>query len=265
MILDYKIAATWDLIINKKLIEVLGVSYPERIKKNAGMIPYRDSDFEACNLFIELANRERIREVVIEELSRNFDEVIAYHACRPSRIDDYYEKGIVPLSPIDAQNQFRDYFRPYASQEDIEKAIAAIPLDTRDGVVHIVIDDRDFVDTCGHYLIYGGEYLHCLAIHLPGATEHTRDILKQFGNATVFVCRLPFSYLTDLEYLASTLIADHCYRIARNRDDVCKIDYTITIEETIPPDAIVSHYCPTRIKDPHKCYAVWNDITMNYE
>ena len=114
-------------------------------------------------------------------------------------------------------------------------------------------------------MIYGGEYQNCLAIRLPGTSEHTRDKLKQFGNATIFVCRLPFSYVTDLEYLASSMIADHCFRIAHNREDVCEIDYTITLEETISPDAIVRHYCPTRIKDPYKGYAVWNDIKMEYE
>lgn len=265
MILDYKIAKSWDAVINKRLTEILGISYPETLKRNSDKIIYRDSDTEACNLFIEIASREQIRKEIGNELASSFDEVITYHACRPIRVEDYYENGIKPLSPKDAQKQFCEYFSPYASQDDIDKAIEAVDLDTRDEVVHVVLDDRDFLITCGHYLIYGSEYQNCLAINLPGDTENMRDILKMFGKATIFVCRLPFTYITDLVYLASSMIADHCYRIAHNREDVCEIDYTITLDETIPPNAIIRHYCPERIKDPFKSYTVWNEMIMDYE
>jgi hypothetical protein len=264
MILDYKNAKTWDPIINNILAELLGVTYPGTIKKNAEKILYRDSDSEACSLF-DHTSRDCIRDVVIKELGRNFEEVLVYHACRPIRVDDYYKKGIMPLSPADAQNQFRNRFSSYSSQSDIDQAIAAIALDTRRGIVHACLDDRGFVNKCGHYLIYGGEYQNCLAIHLPGASEYTRDILKQFGNATVFVCRLPFSHVTDLEYLASSMIADHCFRLAHDSEDVCEINYTVFIKEAVPPDAIVRHYYPNRIRDPYKNFMVWNDKSMEYE
>ena len=265
MILDYKISKTWEPVVNNRLIEILGITYVEKIKKSAEKILYRDSDWEACDLFVEIASREQIRKSIMEALESNIIEVIAYHACRPTRIKDYYEKGIMPLSPEYAQKQFREYFSPFASQEDITKAIESVPLETRDNVTHVVLDDRKFVTSCGHYLIYGGEYQNCLAIHLPGSSERTRDILKKFGKATVFVCRLPFSYVTDLEYLASYMLADHFFRLAHNREDVYGIDYTITIDNTIPPESIIRHYFPEKIKDPYKHQAVWNDITMTYE
>lgn len=171
----------------------------------------------------------------------------------------------MPLSPIEIQQQFRDYFSFYASDEDIDTAIAAVSIKTRDGFVHAALDDRDFIEKCGHYLIYGSEYLNCLSINLPSASEHTRDILKKIGKATVFVCRLPFSEVTDLNYLVPLLMADHFFRIAYDRNEVNRIDYTITLQKTIPVGAIVRHYYPIRIKDPFKHYAVWNDEIMEYE
>ncbi len=265
MILDLKDVTSWDTIVGKGLGTILGYSYTDTVKKNAAKIQYRDSESEACNLFAEQTSRERLTEAVTKEMSSNFKEVLAYHACRPNRVDDYYENGIVPLSPIEAQEQFREYFSAYISQEDIDTAIAAVSLETIDGVVHAALDDRDFIDSCGHYLIYGGEYQNCLLIHLPGASERTRDILKGIGNATVFICRLPFSTVTDLEHLVPFMMADHFFRIAHNRNEVNVIDYTITLKETISPDAIVRHYCPIRIRDPYKQYAVWNDEIMGYE
>mgnify|MGYP001806745808 CR=1 FL=1 len=265
MILDYKNAETWDSVISAKLTEVLGSSYPERIKENSEKILYRDCDWEGCDLFIKTASRELIRASIVDALKISFKEVLAYHACRPTRIDDYYEKGIMPLSPESAQKQFREYFSSHASEEEIKQAIKSVRLDTRDYVTHVVLDDRGFIDTCGHYLIYGGEYQNCLTINLPGASEHTRDILKQFGKATVFICCLSFALVAELECLASSMIADHFFRLAHKRESVWDIDYTITIEDTIPPEAIVGHYCPEKIKDPYKNNAIWNEISMNYE
>lgn len=265
MILDLKNATSWDTIVDKGLEIILGHSYSDTVKKNAEKVQYRDSETEACNLFAEQTSRERLIEAVTNEISNNFNEVLVYHACRTNRVNDYYKNGIVPLSPIEAQEQFRDCFSDHVSQDDIDTAIAAVSLKTRDEVVHAVLDGRVFIDSSGHYLIYGGEYQNSLSINLPGASELTRDILKGIGKATVFVCRLPFSTVTNLESLASFMMSDYFFRIAHNRNEVNVIDYTVTLKETISPDAIVRHYCPIRIRDPYKQYAVWNDETMEYE
>ena len=60
------------------------------------------------------------------------------------------------------------------------------------------------------------------------------------------------------------MMADHFFGIAHDRDDVTFIDYTILLKDPIPPDSIINHYCPKRIKDPYK-YRVWNDEAMRYE
>jgi hypothetical protein len=113
-----------------------------------------------------------------------------------------------------------------------------------------------FVESGGHYLIYGSEYHQALVVHLPGASEYTRDILKKFGRATIFICRLLFSEIYDLQHLASRMIADHFYRIAHNLQDVSAIDYTLTLRRKIPPSSIVRHYCPAKIKDPFKGFVM---------
>jgi len=265
MIFDLKDATNWDPIVNKALKNILGHTYHKCVRENAKKIKYCDSVLEACNLFSDIASKEKMVEAVTKEICRNFKEVLTYHACRPRRIDDYYEKGITPLSPTDAQKQFRDFFNAYASQEDINKAISAVSINTRAGVVHTVLDDRTFIYTCGHYLIYGSEYQQCLAVHLYGASEQTRDILKKEGKATIFVCRLPFRTINNLEFLVPRIMADHFYRVAHNYNKVNIIDYTITLRVNIPPKAIVNHVCPIRIKDPFKQQAFWNDETMQYE
>lgn len=265
MILNLKDESSWEGIVSNILNEILGPSYIRIVAENADEIKYRDSEVEACNLFAHKISREELTESVMREASRNFTDVIAYHACRVDQVDTYYENGIIPLTPIDAQSKFRDQFKSYASQEEIEKAIANVSTETRDGVAHVVLDDRVFYDFSGHYLIYGGEYLHCLAVHLPGDAQTLRDILKKNGRATVFVCKLSFSLISDLEHLVKFMLADHFFRIAHNRDDVFILDYTIFITGYIKPESIIEHYHPTKILDPFCHPAVWNDKKMNYE
>jgi hypothetical protein len=107
MILDLKDATTWDPIISKELLSILGNSYTSILKKNAESILYTDSDSEACDLFSSYISKKDIRKKVKNEVCQNFTEVFAYHGCRPIQTADYYEREIVPLSPLEAQQNFQ--------------------------------------------------------------------------------------------------------------------------------------------------------------
>ncbi len=246
-------------------MKCLGRTYAKILRTNADTIEYVDSDAEGCALFSNSASRDHLRARIIDDITRYFDEIFVYHACRTIDPASYYEKGILPLSLAESQSLFRDRFSSYVSQADIDAAIAATSTETIVGVTHAIIDDRCFVESGGHYLIYGSEYHQALLVRLPGASEYTRDILKKFGRATILTCRLAFSEVYGLEHLAARMIADHFYRIAHNLQDVSTIDFSITLRRKIPATSIVRHYCPTRIKDPFKGFVVWNDQQNKYE
>lgn len=265
MILDLKDETSWEPIVRRKLHEILGSSYFRTIKANADKIKYRDCEEAACNLFLHKISREELLRDLMQEFSKYFSWVIAYHGCRAERVGSYYENGIIPLSPFEAQSKFRKLFQPVASSEDIDKAIASVSTETREGAVYTVLDDRVFYESSGHYLIYGGEYLYCLAIHLPGYRKNG-DILKNQGKATVIVCKLPFSLIPDLEDLTRFILADYFFRIAHKRDEVFISHFGIYFfREKIHPKFVVAHYHPARISDPFNHRAVWNDEQMIYE
>ncbi|MGD9160346.1 MAG: hypothetical protein PVG39_18160 [Desulfobacteraceae bacterium] len=265
MIFNLKDSTTWDPIVCDLMKSHLRNSYADILRKNSKIIQFRDSEEEACNLFSKLVSREVLKSEIKNELCDNFKEILTYHACRPIRTEDYYEKGILPLSPSKIQKQFRDYFSSMVSEKDIDTAITKTSVNTRAGVVHVVLDDRIFINCSGHYLIYGSEYLNCLTIHLPGASENHRDNLKKIGRTTIFICKLPFSSVTSFAYLVSSMMADHFFRVAHDRDDVTVIEYTISLKKPIPPDFVVDHYYPKRITDPFKRRAIWNDESMEYD
>lgn len=264
-ILDWKDATSWDPVVKKGLTKCLGKSYAKTLKTNAGSIEYVDCEDDGCALFSGYASKDCQIACVIEELAQYFDEAFVYHACRTNEPAKYYEKGILPLSLIEAQTQFRERFKSFASPADIDTAITAVSTETIDRVTHAIIDDRCFLQSSGHYLIYGSEYQQALVVHLPGANEYTRDILKKFGRATIFVCRLLFSEITNPEHLAARMMADHFFRIAHHIQEVSIIDYTVTLRRQIPPLSIVRHYCPSRIQDPFKGLVMWNDERNTYE
>ncbi len=264
MILNLKDESSWEGIVRNILNKILEPSYVRIVAENADEIKYQDNEEEACNLFAHKISRKKLTKGVMREVSRNFTDVIAYHACRVDQVATYYENGIIPLSPIDTQSTFRNQFKSYASQEEIEKAIAEVSTKTRAGVTHVVLDDRVFYKFSGHYLIYGSEYFQCLAVRLPGDEQTLRDMLKENGRATVFVCKLPFSLISNLERLVQFMLADHFFRIAHTSDEVGIFDYTITITGHIKREFIIDDYRPTKILDPF-CDCVWNDERMNYE
>lgn len=263
MILNLKDETSWEPIVRKKLHEILGPSYRHTLIENADKIKYRDSEEEACGLFSHKISRKELVNDLMQEFSRNFSKVTAYHGCRAERVSSYYQNGIIPLSPFEAQTNFRKLFSFVASLEDIDKAIASVSTETREGAVYTVLDDRVFYESSGHYLIYGGEYLYCLAISLPGHRKNG-DVLKKRGKATVVVCNLPFSLIPDLEELARFMLADCFFRMAHNRDEVFISNFGIIMWEKIHPKFIVDHFHPPQIIDPFN-RKVWNDEQMSYE
>jgi hypothetical protein len=265
MIFEYKNAKNWDPILYSALASILGDSYIDKIKKNSSTIKYNDSDDEGCDLFSDLASREQINNVVKKIISHNFNKLKVYHACRADNVDSYYKNGLIPLTPIKAQEVFRDCCCSFASQEDIDTAINAVTVGNREGRVHVCLDDRVFFERSGQYLIYGSEYICCLAFHLPQHSEKAHGILRSKGKATVLICHLPFSVIVEyLDRLLSIMIADHFFRIANSRRDVHIIDFAIDFSQ-IQPENIIDRYFPVRIKDPYKPFAIWNDELMKYE
>lgn len=265
-IFDWKDLTTWDALVKKGLTKCIGKSYAKTLKANAKSIEYVDSEDDGCALFSSYASRDSQIACVIEAVERHFDEILVYHACRTNEPSRYYEKGIVPLSLIEAQTLFRERFKSYVRPADIDTAITSVSTDTIDGVTHAIIDDRCFLESGGgHYLIYGSEYQQALVVCLPGSNEYRRDILKKFGRATIFICRLPFSEIYALEHFVSRMLADHFYRVAHNIQEVSTFDYTVTLRRKISPSSIVRHYNPTRILDPCKGFVIWNEEQYIYE
>ncbi|KKR02896.1 MAG: hypothetical protein UT30_C0045G0003 [Candidatus Uhrbacteria bacterium GW2011_GWF2_39_13] len=270
MLIDWKNRISWEGLITSALSKNIGNDYAQIIRDNAENIQYRDDDEGTCNLFAGKRSRSDIIDSVSKELKKFVTNIQAYHACRTENVETYYKNGLLPLNPENIQDLFHKIFcepEGLFSLEEIKCAISVVSIKTRENVTHVALDDRFLIRRCGHYLIYGSEYLNCLSVHLPRGGEHTRDILKNFGNATIFSCQVPFSWIEtdELFELASCMIAEHAYSLAHNKTDVSNLDFAITVQGKIPPERICSHYHPEQIRDPYKQCRIWNDKKQSYE
>lgn len=124
----------------------------------------------------------------------------------------------------------------------------------REGRVFFEANEPDLIEMCGHYLLYGGEYLIALAVHLGDGRDYKRMLL-QIGRPTLFVCDVP------LELMGGHMVREFAGNALEFIfEDLLEADYDppahrgagFCIRRPLPPEHIVGHYHPTRIKDPYR-------------
>jgi hypothetical protein len=196
------------------------------------------------------------QDLLTERLSDVFHSVRAYHACSPSNVVSYYAEGLRPLSAASANKWIREFYLdgkfPELSAEDVEVAITSIGSDLRKDQIWFNLDDRCLTERCGHYLIYGSEYIMAVAAQLrhAGSPDYQRP-LRGRGIPTVFACDIPLSICSEAtirEFSQTVLegIEDHRTRI----HPPAKItDHGFSLRTLVPTYLISGHYHPEQVID----------------
>lgn len=269
MIIGWKDRTSWEGLLDEVFSTLAGNDYRDVLQLYASTLKYVDDANDGYKLFSGRITKHDIISAILCKLS-SVSRIKAYHACRTNDVQSYYNRGICPLDSEKAQKRFNSLFSQTDMgklQEELDIAVAAVSTDNREGLTFLALDDRYLVEYSGHYLIYSSEYLNSLAINLPNGGEHTRDVLKRCGKATIFICTVPIEWINtdDMSFLAERMVADYMYSIAHCRSQVSFLDFTITVRGAIGTRFIHNHYHPTAIPDPFKSRHVWNDILSEYE
>lgn len=123
------------------------------------------------------------------------------------------------------------------------------------GTFYFSLDERFLVQECGHYLIYGSEYICAIAAGLQGTKGADYDYqqhLRRNGRPTVFVCHLPIDRITlsDRKVLVAALVdeiaSDPSFK--RSRSSLC--DFSFFLKSKLEPHRILEHRYPRTIPDP---------------
>lgn len=193
---------------------------------------------------------EEARDLAVR-LEQQYSSFVAYHACRPVDVSSYYRDGLRVACHSDLARAALEVFAsgqfPELSRDDVLAASEQMS-DIDDDKLYVMLDDRDLIEYCGHYLIYGSEYLTAIAAHLSDIYGcDYRQHLKSMGRATVFEVELPFEWMPE-EY--QMCLASDLSRAVFHDEPAHEIDFTVTLSRPVPPECIRSHQHPMRIRDP---------------
>ena len=163
----------------------------------------------------------------------------AFHACRPLRIEDYFKKGIMPISYNSALQDVKD--RIVCDRVSEKEAVSKFQEEWSDFAdmhkrVWLQMNKKLLLNEASHYLIYGSEFINALSMKL-----FCRDRLKKIGIPTIFFCDIP---IDDIDPLTLSNIQD-CI----NEEWTDDIGFSV---DEVDVNNIVDYEHPTkRMTDPY--------------
>ncbi len=254
----WKDFSEWKLALEDMFKDILTPELETKAKQNAANIEGYDDGVE-CKKLIGQSIEQMITTEKINEFRRRYSHIRVYHGCRPTNVQSYYDKGILPsLKAKDiVVERFREIFLsgsfPELTEEMLQQSIVKTVRNDKD--LCLAVDTKHMLKRAGHYLIYyGGEYLGGLitSLSIENSQEKYFPVLRKIGKPTFIVINLPIEYVGDIEIFAviERMITEWVYLIAQSKSESCAFDCTVSLLEVLPPEHICSHYHPKKIIDP---------------
>ena len=123
----------------------------------------------------------------------NYTHVAAYHACRPTDINSYLNRGIVPANTEELIEEAKILFNNADEVSKVVKNIDEFYFDHgREKIGFFMSRTGSLESGYSHYLLYGSELFKCIAGRLG---DWAMQKLSNRGTPTLFRCALPISWL----------------------------------------------------------------------
>lgn len=170
----------------------------------------------------------------------------AFHATRCEDVNKYYASSIQIAdfdSLIEKAKKIFSVEPFYFTAQQVEWAASKIgKFDEKR--LFLGLDDRLLLEQCGHYLIYGSEFLGSIGAQLVSFGKgNPQALLKSFGKPTMFICNVP------MKLIDKSTLKELAYYISSYKPTDF-MDLTITLRQPLLGQNIVGHYFPTNIPDP---------------
>lgn len=180
-----------------------------------------------------------------DQFLMNYATVIAYHACRPVNIQDYYEGGLKPSNHAELTEQAITIFCtgefPVISESCVRRAAKKV-LDLDNGALYFCVDDR-LHETFAPQYFRGSEYISRIAAILSRTTgvqiERLWSAQRNNGAPVKFTVAIPARMLGRGDLFG--LI----YKMNDHRIDGCEkavANVALTLWEHLPPSCIIGHH-----------------------
>jgi len=262
-IFSWKDFPEWEKFVWDIFPETIREPLFEGIRNGRQGFEYVEDVLYFAKFYATFGKYSELVESFLNNFSKRFTFIKMYHCCRPSNTQSYYDLGIRVLDTAEMNNRFKELFLrnpryPQITDSHIQAAIKHMARSyRRHGFVYFGLDDRFLLNHCGHYLIFGSEYLQSLAAFIERETRcDLKSELRKCGKPTVFEVRMRISTFSDgeLRELTSKVFHTWAYNIAHNRTYPYELDFGIEIDHELPQDYIIGHYHPKMIPDPSNGY-----------
>lgn len=198
------------------------------------------------------------KRCLAQRLRERYRAMRAVHGTRTAEHDRFYSEGLQPLVPdrfhADAREVFLSGDFPELSESDLQSAIAKVGADLREGRVFFEANEEMLIEHAGHYMLYGSEYLLAIAANIGNRRDY-RQVLKNRGIPTLFVCDVPLDFIsadTLLEFSGDALAK--VFQELLDGDDFEPdrwLGAGFCINVPLAPEHLVGHYHPVVRRDPH--------------
>ena len=175
-----------------------------------------------------------------EHFLERYDQIRAFHACRPFLgVESYRKNGIRKASSEIIREIGHAAFSAHCSREQIDKAIDNYEFLRSDNSVYLFTDDWNPTRDCqNHYLQSGSEILQALSFELGLGSQ---GILAAQASPCLIECNVPINQVS-LGFrgeLLRTLTTIFFKISAGKRTPTRPIDFCIRVIEDIAPESIV--------------------------
>lgn len=255
----WKAPSEWEPLVTAVIPTAILPEFIILVREHKEAFHYEDDTPTFRTVYSKIGCYDDLIARLPSHLRNAFDHVRMFHCCRPINTKSYYEHGIKILNPQESDEHFRSLFLenpefPEITAAHIEDAINAMKDSTdREGRVCFGLDDRFLIEYCGHYLIYGSEYLQCLVAHTRREFECLdKGALTRFGIPTVMAIDVPITCFSDSELsgLGEEALYTWAYRLVHGEGEIRMIDFTLSIDHGLPPMHVKEHYHPECVPDP---------------
>lgn len=203
-----------------------------------------------------------LRAPVADVLSKN--KFAAFHGCRPLDVATYIQSGLRQHDAVALIKEASQILNNSPKHVHLLEAATRVGDDLirkwhgiDDGKTFLGIDERSLTDECGHYVIYGSEFIYCILVRV-GAER----LLLQRGWPTIvsFEADGAVEPREALIGLASIFIREWARQTVLGPQKVIGLDYSFIVHGPVSADKYIGHVHPASARDPLK-NGVMRDLT----
>lgn len=256
MLIDLGDRASWEMEIAKVVQRHIPAEVIEAVRKIPAARMYDDTMAYLDNALLESGEGpvQWLLPKMQAAMSRSFSALRAYHACRPTSMASYHERGLVPLTREWLANEAYELFEGTISRAEIRRRVTKADLSIRKGHVWFATNPDELTEMAGHYLILGPECMNCLWHDDGERFEESQRRQRQRGIPTLFECAVPLAGIDreDKRNLTKLLVTQYLKGLSETPEtEDWAIEFGFSLRRALRPEHIVGHTHPVVIYDAH--------------